>query len=150
MLAAAEAVIEALGWTDCERRCFFVVKRAAGFVLAARFLERYTVSHNLNNIGASDKVVDEGLRYAPTVRIFWGHADHAAVGKRISITAAGSWRAVAFSVLIRCRWCGIAPILLDLNQCHADLSRICKAIALLCARPALPLVLEATCRWVRR
>ena len=61
MGAAAEAVIELLVDADPERRRLFVVKRAAGFVLATGFLQLHAAADHLDDVGAGDEFVDEML-----------------------------------------------------------------------------------------
>ena len=63
MLAAAEAVVEALCRADRERRGFLVMKRAAGLELAPRFLELYPPADDFHDICPGDQIVDEVLWY---------------------------------------------------------------------------------------
>jgi len=52
MRAASETVIELLGRTHGERGRFFLVKRAAGLIVLAGFLERQIALHHINNVNA--------------------------------------------------------------------------------------------------
>ena len=63
MFAAAETVIKPFRRADRKRRGFFVVKRAAGLELAARFLELYAAADHLDDIRPGDQIVDEVLWY---------------------------------------------------------------------------------------
>ena len=67
VLAAAKAVIELLVGAHPEGGRFLGVERAAGFVLAARFLQRHACADELHDIGARDERVDEVLRDASQV-----------------------------------------------------------------------------------
>src|SRR5690606_24956973 len=60
--AAAEAVVELLVRADREGRSLFLVERAAGAVVAAGLLQGHALAHHLDDIGAVEQVVDEGLR----------------------------------------------------------------------------------------
>ena len=64
MRTAAEAVIKALVRADRKRRGFFVMKRTAGLVLPAGFLELYAAADELDDVGTVDQLVDEFLRDA--------------------------------------------------------------------------------------
>ena len=50
--AAAKAVVELALRVDRERRCFFVVERAAGAVVLARLFELYAAIDDFNDIEA--------------------------------------------------------------------------------------------------
>jgi hypothetical protein len=60
--AAAEAMIETLAGTYRERRCFFVVERAASLEFTAGLLELYAASYYFNDICSRDQIIDEILR----------------------------------------------------------------------------------------
>ncbi|MCW0450032.1 hypothetical protein NB706_002866 [Xanthomonas sacchari] len=57
--AAAEAVVELLGWRHRERGRAFVVERAARRVLLALALQRHARADHLDDVGACEQVVDE-------------------------------------------------------------------------------------------
>ena len=57
--AAAEAVVELLGFTHGERRCLFIMKRAARGVLAAFLLQGYAGVDDFNDVRASNQIIDE-------------------------------------------------------------------------------------------
>ena len=65
MRAAAEAVVELFVGAHPERGRLLAVEGAASLVLASRFLERHARADQLDDIGTSDQVVDEGLWDAP-------------------------------------------------------------------------------------
>ena len=59
--ATAEAMIKTFIWTDRERRCLFVVERAAGFELAACFFELDASPEDLDDVRSRDQVVNKIL-----------------------------------------------------------------------------------------
>src|SRR5690606_399437 len=61
--AAAEAVVELLVGADAERRGLFLVERAAGRVVLAGLFQLDTRTHHLDDVGAVEQIVNEGLRY---------------------------------------------------------------------------------------
>ena len=60
--AAAKAVIELLRGAHREGRGFLAVKRAAGKIVCPALLERQVAFDDLDDIDASEKILDEGLR----------------------------------------------------------------------------------------
>ena len=63
--AAPEAVKEALGGADGERRGLFVVERAQSLVLAAGALQLDAFADDLGDVGAIEEIVDELSRNRP-------------------------------------------------------------------------------------
>ena len=63
--AASEAVKEALGGADGERRGLFVVERAQSLVLAAGALQLDAFADDLRDVGAIEEIVDELSRNRP-------------------------------------------------------------------------------------
>ena len=63
--AAAEAVIEALRRAHGERRRLLAVERAEAFVVAAGALQRDARADDLDDVGAAEQLVDEGLWDSP-------------------------------------------------------------------------------------
>ncbi|MNP25545.1 hypothetical protein D3C76_1183580 [compost metagenome] len=61
--AAAEAVVELLVRADGEGGGLFLVERAAGAVVLAGLLQLDARTHHIENVGAVEQVIDEGLRY---------------------------------------------------------------------------------------
>src|SRR5690606_11769278 len=69
--AAAEAVVELLGRRDRERGRALVVERAARRILPALALERHARLDHLDDVGARQQFVDEGVgdaRHQPGLR----------------------------------------------------------------------------------
>ena len=60
--SSAKAVIEAFVRTYVKRRRFFIVKRAARLELPAGFLQLDPLADNLDDVRASDQIVNEILR----------------------------------------------------------------------------------------
>ena len=60
--AAAEAVVELLVRADGERGGLFLVERAAGAVVLAGLLQLDARAHHIDDVGAVEQVIDEGLR----------------------------------------------------------------------------------------
>ena len=58
----AKAVIELFVGADGERGGFFLVKRAAGTVVFARFAQFYVVIHHFDDVEAVQQIVDKRLR----------------------------------------------------------------------------------------
>ena len=63
MRATAKTVVETFARTDCERRCFLAVKRAAGFEFATSLLEWHASANNFNDVCSCDQIVDKIRRY---------------------------------------------------------------------------------------
>jgi hypothetical protein len=61
MRAAAEAVIELLGWADRKRGRAFVVERATRRVVATGALLRHARLDHLDDVDAREQVIDEAL-----------------------------------------------------------------------------------------
>jgi hypothetical protein len=65
--AAAEAVIGPLDGSDDERRSLLAVERAKPFVVAAGAFQRDARADHLDDVGASDELIDEGLGIRPAI-----------------------------------------------------------------------------------
>ena len=61
MRAAAEAVIELLGWADRKRGRAFVVERATRRVVATGALQRHARLDHLDDVDAREQVIDEAV-----------------------------------------------------------------------------------------
>ena len=61
MRAATKTVVELFGGTDGKTRGFFIVKRAAGRIIGARFFKRDAFIYHVHNIDAVQKLLDELL-----------------------------------------------------------------------------------------
>src|SRR5690606_17665203 len=60
--AAAKTVIKTFVWSHVERGCFLVVKRAAGFLVAAGFFEGNAGPDQFPQINAIQQVFNKSLR----------------------------------------------------------------------------------------
>jgi hypothetical protein len=63
MRTAAEAVVKTLAGAHGKGRGLFIVERATRLEFTARFFELNAFADNLDDIRASDQVVDKILRY---------------------------------------------------------------------------------------
>ena len=59
--AAAEAVIELLGWTDGEARRLFAMERAQTHQIGAALLQLHIIAHHVDDVDAVQQVLNEGL-----------------------------------------------------------------------------------------
>lgn len=68
MRTAAKAMIKLFGGADGEAGGLFVVERAAGRIIGAGFFKRHAFVHDVNNVNAIEKLLNETFWYQNALR----------------------------------------------------------------------------------